>query len=83
MNTELLFQTIHYVNQLCVYGAVADWCHQSVLTKEKKGRASAPVDNKIFDQVETGRSTTLGFSSDTSNWKQDARKRFELRSASW
>ena len=36
-----------------------------------------------FDQVETGRSTTLGSSSDTSNWKQDARKRPELRRAGW
>ena len=25
MNTELLFQTVHSVNQLSVYGAVANW----------------------------------------------------------
>ena len=26
-NTELLFQTIHCVNQLSIYGALANWCH--------------------------------------------------------
>ena len=28
MNTEILFQTMHYVNQLSVEGAVANWCYQ-------------------------------------------------------
>ena len=28
MNTKLLFQTVHSVNQLSVYGAVASWCYQ-------------------------------------------------------
>ena len=27
-NTELLFQTVHAVNQLSVYAAVMDWCYQ-------------------------------------------------------
>ena len=37
-NTELLFQTVHSVNQLSVYGAVANWCYQFGLTEEEKGR---------------------------------------------
>ena len=80
MNTELLFQTIHSVNQLSVHGAVADWCCQSGSTEEETGRASTLVD-KDFDQVETRRSTTPGMSSDTSNWKLDARKSLEFRRA--
>ena len=36
MNRELLFQTIHSVNQLSVYGAVANWCYQFGLTEEEK-----------------------------------------------
>ena len=81
--TELLFQTIHSVNQLSVYGAVANWCYLFGSTEEEKGRACIPVDNTIFDQVETRRSTTLGISSDKSIWKQDARKSPELRRAGW
>ena len=37
-NTELLFQTIHYVNQLSTYGTVANWCQQFGLTEEEKKR---------------------------------------------
>ena len=73
-NTELLFQTVHSVNQLSVYGAVADWCYQFDLTEREKGWTSILVDNKIFVRVENWRSTTLGASSDTSIWKQDSRK---------
>ena len=51
MNTELLFQTINSVNQLCVHGAVANWCHQFDLTEEEKGRISLPVDNKILTEL--------------------------------
>ena len=36
-NTELLFQTIHSVNQLSIYGAVANWCQQFGMTEEEKG----------------------------------------------
>ena len=50
-NTELLFQTVHSVNQLGVYGAVTDWCYQFGLTEEEKGRASASVDNKILTKL--------------------------------
>ena len=33
------------VNQLSVYGAVANWCHQFGLTEEEKGRANFSVHN--------------------------------------
>ena len=51
MNTELLFQTIHSVNQLSVYGAVANWCYRFGSTEEEKGRASILVDNKILTKL--------------------------------
>ena len=51
-NTELLFQTVHSVNQLSVYGAVANWCYQFGLTEEEKGRVAILVDNKIWTMVE-------------------------------
>ena len=44
-NTELSFGTIHSVNQLSVFGAVANWCHQIGLTEEEKGRANFSVHN--------------------------------------
>ena len=37
-NTELLFQIIHSVNQLSIYGAVSNWCEQFGLTEEAKGQ---------------------------------------------
>ena len=52
MNTELLFQTVHSVNQLSVYGAVANCCHQFALTDEEKGQVGIIVDNKILTLVE-------------------------------
>ena len=45
MNTELLFQTVHSVNQLSVYGAVVNWCYQFGLTEDEKGRASILVES--------------------------------------
>ena len=52
MNTELLFQTVHSINQLSVYGAVTNWCYQFGLKEEEKGRVGIPVDNKILTMVE-------------------------------
>ena len=52
MNTELLFQTIHFVNQLTIYGAVANWCHQFGLTEEEKGRANFSVDDKTLTSLQ-------------------------------
>ena len=37
MNTELLFQSIHSVNQLSAYGAVANWCCHFGSSEEEKG----------------------------------------------
>ena len=47
-NTELLFQTIHSVNQLSIYGAVANWCQHFGLTEEEKGRANPSVDKRML-----------------------------------
>ena len=35
-NTELLFRSIHSVNQLSISGAVSNWCKQFVLTEEER-----------------------------------------------
>ena len=51
-NTELLFQRIHSVNQLSIYGAVANWCHQFGLTEEEKGLANFSVDNKMLTSLQ-------------------------------
>ena len=52
MSTELLFQTVHSVNQLTVYGAVANWCYQFALTEEEKGQVGIIVENKMLSMVE-------------------------------
>ena len=52
MNTELLFQTIHFVNQRSIHEAVTNWCFQLGLTQEEKGRVGIPVDKKILTMVE-------------------------------
>ena len=70
MNTELLFQTIHSVNQLSVYAAVSNRCEQFGLTEEEKGRASIPVDNKILTMGGTRRSDIIGISSDSGTWNR-------------
>ena len=73
-----LFQTVYSVNQLSVYGAVANWCYQFGSTEDEKGRASTAVDNKILTKLKTEEIQLL-VSSEKSNWKQDARKSPELR----
>ena len=52
MNTELLFRTISSANQLSVFGAVANRCHQFGSTEEEEGRASFSVDNKMLTSVQ-------------------------------
>ena len=48
MNTELLLQTVHSVNQIGVYAAVTDWCYQFVgLANEEKEQVAIPV-SKFF-----------------------------------
>ena len=51
MNTELLIQTIHSVNQLSVFGAVTDWCYQFGSTEEERRRAGTPVDDMILTKL--------------------------------
>ena len=50
-NAELLFRIMHPVNQLSVYGAVANWCQQFGLTEEEKGRIKLSVDKKILTSI--------------------------------
>ena len=50
-NTELLFQTLHSVNQLSINGAVANWCEQVGLTEEEKGRDNRSVNKSILTRV--------------------------------
>ena len=47
-NTALLFQTIHSVIQLSIYGAVANWCKQFGLTEDEKGREISSVDKRML-----------------------------------
>ena len=51
MNTELLFQTGHSVNQVDVCGAEANWCYQIGFTEDEKGRTITTVDNKILTKL--------------------------------
>ena len=51
--TELLFQTIHSVNQISIYAATADWCHQFGWTDEERERVAVLVDKGVFTVVET------------------------------
>ena len=52
MNTELLLQTIHSVNQRSNYEAVANWCRQFDLTEEEKGRTNVSVDNRMLTSLQ-------------------------------
>ena len=51
MNTELLFRTVHSVNQISVHGAEANWCYKFVSTEDEKGRTISTVDNKILTKL--------------------------------
>ena len=58
VNTELLFQRVHSVNQISVYAAVTDWCYKFCLTKEKRtSRCSCGLWN--FDHCGTRRIVSL------------------------
>ena len=50
-NTELLFQTVHSVNQLSIYGAAANWCKQFGLAEEEKGRDILSADKKMLTSI--------------------------------
>ena len=60
-NTELLFQTVHAVNQLSVYAAVIDWCYQFCFTNEEKEQVAVLVDNGILTMVDQQKWTCLYF----------------------
>ena len=72
VNTELLFQTVHSVNQISVYAAVTNWCYQFGLTNEDKDQVATGVENGIFNHGGTRRSGNVGISSEPCTWKQDA-----------
>ena len=50
-NTDFLFRNIHSLNQLSIFGAVANWCEQFGLTEEEKGRDNLSVNRSIFTSV--------------------------------
>ena len=52
MKTELLFQTVHSVNQISIYAAVTDWCYQFGLTGEVTEQVAILVDNKNLTMME-------------------------------
>ena len=60
-NTELLFQIIHSVNQLSMYGAVSTWCEQFGLTEEEKVQEKQKRirDPRCIDKCEITRSKIL------------------------
>ena len=70
-NTEL-----YSVNQLSIYGAVANWCEQFGLTEEEKGkeRPKESVTKRCIVKCEFLRSKTFGITSKASIWKQFATK---------
>ena len=79
MKTKLLFQTIYSVNQLSVLRSRGELVLSIRVYRRRKGTNQFLCGQQDVDQVETRRSTTLGISSQKSNWKQDARKSPELR----
>ena len=84
-NIELLFRSIHSVDQLSISGAVSNFCKQFVLTEEERGIRKTSGKERIRDQrcivkCEFSRSKTFGIFSKTSTWKQFAEKHSGLRS---
>ena len=51
MNTELFFQTVHSVNLLSFYGAVANWCEHVGLTEAEKRRNNVSVNKSFLTSV--------------------------------
>ena len=49
-NTELLFRIIQSVNQLCVYGPVADWCEQFGLTADGREQEKILANGESADK---------------------------------
>ena len=53
MITELLFQTVHSVNQVSIFAAVTKWCYKFAWKKEEKHTFPHTADNRIVAVVET------------------------------
>ena len=79
-NTELLFQTIHSVNQLSIYGAVANLFEQFGLTEEEKGRDNLSVNKSILTSVPSHELQLLVSLPTKASGQQFARTYVELRS---
>ena len=77
VNTELLFQTVHSVNQLSVYGAVANWCHKFALTEEEKGQVGI-ICGLNFWPWWNQKKWNCWYLLRPGTWKQDAKRRIEL-----
>ena len=52
MNTELLSQTIHSVNQVSIYAAVTNGCYKFASKEEETEHILRPVDNRVMAVVE-------------------------------
>ena len=67
-NTELLFQTIHSLNQLSIYGAGGELVTTIRPHRGRKGTSQFICEQEDVDEYTTLRSTTLGVSSDNGTW---------------
>ena len=45
-NSELLYQTVHSANQLCIYGAVACWCEEFGLKLDETSERITKTDTE-------------------------------------
>ena len=52
MNTEIVLQTIHSLNQASIYAVVTNWCYKFVLKKEERAHIPTPVDSRVMANVE-------------------------------
>ena len=50
-NTELLFRISHSVNQLSIYGADSNWCHQFGLTEKENLQDRPPGKKESLTEV--------------------------------
>ena len=81
MNTELLFPNNSFCNSAQYLRSSGELVSSIRLDRGRKGTSQLLREQQDVDKFTTDRSGTLGISSDTGSWNQDARKRFELRSA--
>ena len=63
LNVELLYRIIHLANQLCVYGAVTNWCETLGRTEaEKRENSEHELNRRLFKErnVNTEEISSLG-----------------------